>query len=254
MNDYPILLIHGTNCRNDGKHHYFDRIPQMIEEQGKKCYLLYGDAWGTIAHNCELYRWQIKRILSSESCEKVHLIAHSKGGLEARYLVSTMEFAPFVASVTTLSTPHQGSRTAAVWEKRPLRLHFIGRFLEMYWRQRGDLAPDVVSVVHSLTPDAMAEFNQNNPDVPGIVYRSFGAVLAQGHRDYGMACLAHCLTHWDGETDGLVSPDSARWSKNHQLLSGVSHRDVVDNRRKKSHCNYDWRRFWSLLLEWLAEI
>ncbi len=254
MKNYPILLLHGANCRNDGKRHYYGRLPDILKEMGWECHLLYGDAWGTIESNCQKYQRQINRIMRQTRCEKVHLLAHSKGGLEARYLVSSMGMGGRVASVTTLSTPHHGSRTAAVWAARPKRLRLIGSLLEVFWRKRGDTAPDVTAVVQALTPEAMAIFNKKNPDVPEVHYRSFGAALGRSRLDLGMVFLSRCLTHWDGKTDGLVSPESAIWSENHCFIHDISHRDLVDNRRKDLNHGHDMKAFCEELSKWLEQV
>jgi triacylglycerol lipase len=45
---------------------------------------------------------------------KVHIIAHSMGGLDSRYLISKLGYGDRVASLTTISTPHRGSAIADV--------------------------------------------------------------------------------------------------------------------------------------------
>ena len=62
----------------------------------------------------------------------MNIIAHSKGGLEARYLISNMGYGRYIASLSMLSTPNRGSRVAelllrpsgrcavGVWERRLL--------------------------------------------------------------------------------------------------------------------------------------
>src|SRR5262249_40078789 len=43
---------------------------------------------------------------------KVHLIAHSMGGLDSRYMISRLGMADRILSLTTLGTPHQGTSLA----------------------------------------------------------------------------------------------------------------------------------------------
>ena len=40
---------------------------------------------------------------------KVHLLAHSMGGLDSRYMISRLGMAGRVLTLTTLGTPHQGT-------------------------------------------------------------------------------------------------------------------------------------------------
>ncbi|MCQ5134484.1 esterase/lipase family protein, partial [Coprococcus eutactus] len=51
---------------------------------------------------------RIKQIIQETGCGKVNLIAHSKGGLDSRYAISMLGMAPYVASLTTINTPHRG--------------------------------------------------------------------------------------------------------------------------------------------------
>ena len=48
------------------------------------------------------------QIIQKTGCEKVNIIAHSKGGLESRYAISQLGLSPYVASLTTINTPHHG--------------------------------------------------------------------------------------------------------------------------------------------------
>jgi triacylglycerol lipase len=54
----------------------------------------------------------IDEILELHDVPKVHLIAHSQGGLDARRVISDLGYGDRVASLTTLSTPHRGTEVA----------------------------------------------------------------------------------------------------------------------------------------------
>ena len=169
--------------------------------------------------------------LAAEDSEKLNLIAHSKGGLEARYCISTLGLADRVASLTTICTPHHGSKTAAAWQRRPLARMALAGAEDLYWSLRGDDQPDFRAVLEELTPAAMERFNQANPDSPQVYYQSWGARLEKRyHGEGGMARLLLALTGADGFTDGLVSPDSAVWGHWRGTLSCVSHLDAADSR------------------------
>jgi triacylglycerol esterase/lipase EstA (alpha/beta hydrolase family) len=64
----------------------------------------------------------------------LHLIGHSMGGLDARYLASPggLKQGHRILSVTTLSTPHRGSPLAAKIPKRLLRL--VGTVSKLLYR------------------------------------------------------------------------------------------------------------------------
>lgn len=230
---YPILLVHGLNCRDEVPFFYWGRVPELLAAHGARVYLSGQDACGTIGHNARALKRRIQRVMAAENSEKVNLIAHSKGGLEARYAISTLGMADRVASLTTICTPHHGSKTAAVWQDRPLARLALSGVEDLYWRLHGDDQPDFRASLEELTPAAMERFNRANPDSPLVYYQSWGARLEKKyHGEGGMARFLLALTGADGLTDGLVSPDSAVWGRWRGTLDRVSHLDATDSRRR----------------------
>ena len=51
---------------------------------------------------------KILEVIEKTGCEKVNIIAHSKGGLDSRYAISILGMDKYTASLTTISTPHRG--------------------------------------------------------------------------------------------------------------------------------------------------
>ena len=100
---YPILLLHGLNCRDEQG--CWGRIPVLLRRHGARVYLGGQDSYGSIQHNALVLKRGLRKILAEEGCEKVNIIAHSKGGLEARYLISSLGMADQVASLSTVCTP-----------------------------------------------------------------------------------------------------------------------------------------------------
>lgn len=250
---YPILLIHGTAFRDwRGTGLYWGRIPRALEDHGAR--LFYGgqDGWATVEENGAALARRAEEILTRTGAEKIHLIAHSKGGLEARYLISSLGFAPRTASLTTICTPHRGSKAAAEWLRRERAFRTAGRAMEGFWRARGDRDPDFSAAVSALTPQAMERFNRENPDSPLVYYQSWGARLEDPGWD-PMDRLQLWLTKADAPTDGLVSPDSAVWGHWRGTLEGVSHQDGVGGRRRKRP-GFDAGAFYIRLVQELAEM
>ena len=87
---YPVLMVHGMGFRDNKLISYWGRIPKELEKMG--CRLYYGgqDSNGTIETNAAVIAERIEYILKKENTDKVNIIAHSKGGLDARYAISTM--------------------------------------------------------------------------------------------------------------------------------------------------------------------
>src|SRR5262245_66403718 len=64
---------------------------------------------------------QLAAAVRALPAEKVNLIAHSLGGLEARYAISRLGLADRLLSLTTIGTPHRGAPQA------DLRLNLLAR-------------------------------------------------------------------------------------------------------------------------------
>lgn len=87
---YPILLIHGTGFRDWKRLSYWGRIPRELEKRGAQVFLGGQDGWATVEQNAAALKKRVEEILVQTGSSKIHLIAHSKGGLDARYLVSSL--------------------------------------------------------------------------------------------------------------------------------------------------------------------
>lgn len=107
----PILLIHGNNS-NGG---FFQRRGFTGELDAR--HLLYDNSitmpTDTVANHGDVLETRIPGIVQSFGVDSVHLVAHSKGGLDSRdYLARyqpTHDQDFKVLSYSTLSTPHNGS-------------------------------------------------------------------------------------------------------------------------------------------------
>ena len=247
---YPLLLIHGLNCRDDWIFPYWGRVADILRSHGASVYLSGQDAWGSVPGNARALLRRGEDILAETGGEKLNLIAHSKGGLEARYLISSLGFA--AASLTTICTPHHGSKAAAEWLTRKGICRVAGPAMTGFWRARGDQDPDFLAAVTALTPEAMERFNKENPDSPRVYYQSWGARLDHPGWD-PMDRLQLWLTQADAPTDGLVSPESAVWGHWRGTLEGVSHQDGVGGRRRKCP-GFDAGEFYIRLVRELAEM
>lgn len=85
---YPLLLVHGMGFR-DFKHlNYWGRIPVTMQKEGITIFYGQQDSNGSVEENAYQLTSQIDKILGDIRTSKVNIIAHSKGGLEARYLIS----------------------------------------------------------------------------------------------------------------------------------------------------------------------
>lgn len=236
---YPIVFIHGTGFRDRKRFNYWGRIPKVLIENG--CAVYYGnqDSWATIENNAIALKDRIIKVLAETGSEKVNIIAHSKGGLEARYIISSLGMSDQIASLTTIGTPHHGSKTMDLIDKLPPFLFNISSvFINLWFKILGDRNPDFHSVCKQFTSSYAEEFNQNNADSKSVYYQSYAAVMKNSFSDFIMI-IPHFVIHLiEGENDGLVTPKSAEWTNFREILRGstrrgISHADEVDMRRMR---------------------
>lgn len=235
---YPIVLIHGIALRDFQYLNYWGRIPKILSERGADIYYGHQQAWDTIENNAGHIKERIEQVLAETGMEKVNIIAHSKGGLDARYLISALHMEDKVATLTTISTPHRGSGLIELLEKLPDSAYReIAGLVDKGFRKVGDKAPDCYHASKQLSRSFCARFNEMYPNSPKVYYQSYASVMKCALSDYIMA-IPHILLFWaeKGKSDGLVTVESAKWGEfkgvfQNKHLRGISHADMIDLRR-----------------------
>src|SRR5215472_3615389 len=87
--------------------HYFKGIKSHLEAHGFEVHHTDVDFAGSVERRAAQLGEQITQILAGRSSTKVHLVAHSMGGLDAwRIIVDIPGMADKVATLTTIGTPH----------------------------------------------------------------------------------------------------------------------------------------------------
>ena len=234
---YPIVLIHGAGFRDLKWPVYWGRIPAVLERHGAEVYYGLQDCWGSVETNAEAVGKRIDEILAETGCGTVNIIAHSKGGLDARMAASSLGCGDKIASITTIATPHRGSKTVDALFRAPRSLWNAAAFAVNNWiRVVGDKKPDFLKLCQGFTTGAMARFNEQNPDVPGVFYQSFACVMGRPFSDINLSTANWIVGRIEGPNDGLVSVESALWGQEQHVLTsgvfrGISHLDAIDLRR-----------------------
>jgi triacylglycerol lipase len=115
---------------------------------------------------------QIDAFLVATGATQAHLIAHSMGGLDARHLISTLGFAPKVASLTTMSTPHRGTPLAdvALGVRAGNQQEALDAIIELV----GQVDPAALDrALVDLSEANAATFNAANLDAATVKYQSY---------------------------------------------------------------------------------
>lgn len=237
---YPILLVHGIFFRDWKAFNYWGRIPKELTTNGAS--IFYGNQQSTAAVpvSAAEIRESILRVIQETGAEKVNIIAHSKGGIDSRYAISKLGMEKYVASLTTINTPHYGCNYARkLMDKLPDKaIKSIGGQYEKLFTQLGDTDPDFMSGLVDLTDYACAELNDIAPDIPSVLYQSVSSRMSSPASAAFPLNLGYLIIKpMEGENDGLVATNSMVWGNYLGLLTtkgkqGISHGDVIDLTRK----------------------
>jgi triacylglycerol lipase len=235
---YPLVLVHGVGFRDLKYINYWGRIPKELIRNGAKVYYGNQEAWGTVEYNAKDIKNKIFDILKETGCEKVNIIAHSKGGLDARYMISKLEMEDYVASLTMMSSPHRGCKFVDIACKLPDKFYkAVARFFDKRYRSLGDKNPDFYTASRQFSTYHSKKFNEEVKDVEQVYYQSYATVVKNMFSDYIVSIPYILVKLTEGENDGLVAVDSAKWGEFKGVLRnkrgrGISHGDIIDLRRE----------------------
>lgn len=257
---YPLLLVHGVFFRDFRFFNYWGRIPHALKQNGAVIYYGSQQSAASVSDCGQELAERIRSIVQETGCEKVNIIAHSKGGLDSRYAISACGAAPFVASLTTISTPHRGCIFADyLLEKIPANVQkSVARKYNAALKKCGDANPDFLSAVQDLTASACTRRNEMLPNHPDVYYQSVGTQMNCASSGRFPLNMAYPLVrHFDGANDGLVSLESAVWGEHFTRLAvpdgrGISHADMIDLNRENIS-GFDVREFYVNLTHELKE-
>ena len=177
-----FILAHGFG--GDREMGFGNQVAEAIAAAGHQVYKAEVPATDSVAVRGAALAAEVDAFLATSGAASVHIIAHSMGGLDARFVVSTLGFADRVRSVTTISSPHFGTPLADValgltestaQEQQAasdaLAQLLAGTILDPAAFERG---------VRDLTEAVAPAFNAANPDVSGVAYRSFAGLSTIG--------------------------------------------------------------------------
>lgn len=209
----PLVLVHGLFGFDSLRlgpwlvAHYFQNIPAALRAAGNRVLVAALSPTGGIADRAR----QLKELLDRESPhEPVHLLAHSMGGLDCRYLLAHLGMASRVLTLTTLGTPHRGTPFAD-WGIRRLQ-----RLLQPLF----NFANLPCQAFFDLTVERCTEFNRRTPDSPNVRYFSVAGDFLLHWLMPEWQIPARILAHSEGPNDGIVSVASATWGEDCTLWDG----------------------------------
>ena len=230
----PIVLHHGlfgfSNMQvGPVKFSYFPGIDRAIEQRGHPLIVSKVHPTGGIERRArelkEIILRQLQALGRDRDGERVVIIAHSMGGLDARYMISKLGMEDRVSALVTITTPHRGSPYAD-WCLKHLGQRLGGLELMKF------IGLDVQAIT-DLTTESCARFNDQVPDAPGVKYFSVSA-SRPWHRVPPFAIHSHkVIAEAEGDNYALVSVKSSTWTGHLGVWPAdhwhtINHRMVVE--------------------------
>jgi len=244
---YPVVLMHGMSGFGQLKLGpigitYFDGVVEDLTKNGESVFVTLVPPFDTSSARALALSKQIDAILKRTGKAKVNLVGHSQGGMDARVITSPqgLAYGDRVASVTTVATPHRGSKVAdavlGLLKYLPADVidSVTGDFLAVVQKTAFELQNDahLRAQVSEMSEMYMSTvFNPKYQDAPGVLYMSYGGrtnlrtgVGVCDDAKYGndpfdidatqlmLAPLAIFLEEGKFKVnDGLVTVESAKW-------------------------------------------
>ncbi|HMA48004.1 MAG TPA: alpha/beta fold hydrolase, partial [Frankiaceae bacterium] len=115
----PILLLHGMI----GNRSSFVVLRRLLRRRG--FHRIVAVNYQVLTHDVRsaagLLARQVTALGEASGCERIHIVAHSLGGVLARYYVQRLSGEAQVHTLVTLGSPHQGTTAAGLVPHRVCR-------------------------------------------------------------------------------------------------------------------------------------
>ncbi len=252
---YPIVMLHGFLGWDQVFFlDYFYHIRKVLEDDGFTIYTPQVNPVASIETRGKELAPLIDKILEESGAEKINIIAHSMGGLDARYLIAH-GYADKIASLTTVGTPHHGTPVpdlifGVLGTKNPLYKAF--EFISAGLLGHGQIKPSELNLHDSLwnlSKRYMEEyFNVYYIDSPNIYYQSYAGITSVTGIKTGDIIdpvLAPFIPafKFGQRSDGLVVIDSAKWGRFRGLVS-ADHVNLIGQLFGKTSSRFDHKMFY----------
>lgn len=202
---YPVVLVHGWAGFDQlalpgGPQAYFRGVRGALEAHGHAVYIARVAPLSGIQRRAE----QLAAQLAAYDVPKVNIVAHSMGGLDARYAISQLGIAGRVASLCTIGTPHHGT---------PLLAGRIHAGSMLVFRQLKSLLAADFEGLSDIAEAPMEAFNELVLDVPAVDYFCYLGAVSREHVHRLLLPSYTYLRKRCGDNDGLVPAASQQWGE-----------------------------------------
>lgn len=254
----PVVLMHGfgigASFRRGGHLH---EEALHLRSRGVPAVAPNVSPYNTVRARTATWDDRLSHVLDQTGAERLLLIAHSMGGLDARYLISKMGWHDVVDALVTVSTPHRGSAVAQLVLDQPETVREwmtnVADWVGTHVLEDG--SANIRQALKELTPEFMRNtFNEEVRNHPTVEYQSYGFQAGKGTSipiDPLFRYFNRHLYEQEGPNDGFVSVESARWGEYLGTIDADHARQVGIKSRLAEP--FDSNAFYASVVEDLAE-
>ncbi len=184
---------------------YFKGIKTVLEADGFTVFHPNQDFAGPVDLRAEQLKARVNEALSITGADRVNIIAHSMGGLDARHMIVDKGMGEKVASLTTIGTPHLGTILAD---------HLLGPGGKLLLRLVGPVLN--LDGFADLTITACEQFNARAEDQEArnkVVYQTYSSFETVNLVFAPLIPSWIFIHHHEDKNDGLVPVRSQQWKK-----------------------------------------
>jgi triacylglycerol lipase len=248
---FPIVLVHGIanpNSLNELEIPFFGRIEIFPYFRGIESHLEkkgFGpflqpvlDFASSSDTRAQTLKNQVEPFIEETGAEKVHIIAHSMGGLDSRRMIVNLGMADKIASLTTIGTPHLGTVLAD---------HLVDKIGDPLIDDAKKFLNFDLSGGRDLTTEACKKFNDRVRDAEAknkVFYQTYSSHPKES-KLFGpfLKTYRSIRKLGGGENDALVPVESQAWTARLTAGDGTN-KDVAQREFKflADHLNQvGWR-------------
>jgi triacylglycerol lipase len=259
----PVVLVHGmagfrpiTSILD-----YFYRVRRTMTARGHQVFAAQTDPFQSVSYRGRQLAVQVDEVLRITGAPQVHLVAHSQGGLDARYMISTLGYGDRVATLTSIATPHHGvGLIDMALETGPTIVGHVAKIVNALSDALLGGKADFMGQLHDMTRQYIeTTFNVENLDDPRVEYFSYAGstqdnALVDTHQvDLVNGFLMPTYRYiklTEGDNDGLVAVKSAQWGSFMGTFA-ADHWDEIGQPMKSFYLPFDHLTFYCKLAGFL---
>lgn len=254
----PVVLLHGfgvgASFRRGGHLH---EETLHLRSRGVRAVAPNVSPYNTVQARSQKWDDRLTHVVDELQTDRLLVIAHSMGGLDARYLITKMGWHENVDVLVTVATPHRGSAVAQFILDQPkaVRRWLVSTADWVGSNVLDDGSANIRQALTELTPTYVEEtFNKEVPNHPDVEYWSYGCQAGKGTSipiDPLFRYLNRYLFEREGVNDGIVSVRSARWGRYLGTVDADHARQVGLSSRLAAP--FDSNAFYASIVEKLAD-